>query len=350
VASDLVMKKQKSSLTYKSAGVNIDAGDKFVNLIKKQIPSIGGFSGLFPIAIKKYQNPILVSSTDNVGTKLLIAEMMDKFDTIGIDLVAMVVNDIIVCGAKPLFLLDYYATPKLELKKGMEIIKGIIKGCKEANCVLLGGETAELPDLYTNDKFDLAGFGVGIIDKKNIIDGSGIKSDDVIIGIESSGLHSNGYSLARKIFLKTHKCNLHQPLKGMRKPLGDVLLAPTKIYVKVVQELIKNVKVKAIAHITGGGIKGNLVRVLPINYKARIEAGCWIPPTIFDKIMEYGNVSLPEMFKTFNMGIGLIIIISHNDMEKSLSLIEKHNLRASLIGVMLKGNREVILEKDGKKI
>jgi len=344
------MKKQKSSLTYKSAGVDIDAGDRFVDLIKKQIPSIGDFSGLFPVAIKKYQNPILVSSTDGVGTKLLIAEMMDKFDTIGIDLVAMVVNDIIVCGAKPLFLLDYYATPKLELKKGMEIIKGIIKGCKEANCVLLGGETAELPDLYTNDKFDLAGFGVGIIDKKNIIDGSGIKSDDVIIGVESSGLHSNGYSLARKIFLKTHKCDLNKPLKGMEKPLGDILLTPTKIYVNIVQELIKKVKVKGIAHITGGGIRGNLIRILPTNCMAIINLRSWKPQLIFNKLLEYGNVSLAEMFKTFNMGIGLIIIVSTNDLEKSLSLIEKHNLRASIIGVMLKGNREVILEKDGEKI
>jgi len=337
-------------LIYKSAGVDIKAGDKFVELIKRKIPSIGGFGGFFPIDFKNYKNPILVSSTDGVGTKLLIAEMMNKYDTIGIDLVAMVVNDIIVCGANPLFLLDYYATPKLNLKKGMEIIKGIIRGCKESNCALLGGETAELPDLYADKKFDLAGFGVGIVDKKNIIDGVNIKQGDVIIGIESSGLHSNGYSLARKIFLKTHKCNLYQPLKGMRKPLGNVLLTPTKIYVKVVQELIKNVKVKGIAHITGGGIKGNLIRVLPVNYKARIEAGCWIPPIIFDKLMEYGNVNLSEMFNTFNMGIGFIIVVSKTDVEKSLSLIKKQNLKAFVIGTIVKGKREVVLEKDGKKI
>ena len=344
------MKKQKSSLTYKSAGVDIDAGDRFVDLIKKQIPSIGDFSGLFPVAIKKYQNPILVSSTDGVGTKLLIAEMMDKFDTIGIDLVAMVVNDIIVCGAKPLFLLDYYATPKLELKKGMEIIKGIIKGCKEANCVLLGGETAELPDLYTNDKFDLAGFGVGIIDKKNIIDGSEIKSDDVIIGVESSGLHSNGYSLARKIFLKTHKFDLNKPLKGMEKPLGDILLTPTKIYVSIVQELINKVKVKGIAHITGGGIQGNLIRILPANCLSIINLRSWKPQIIFNKLMEYSNINLPEMFKTFNMGIGLTFIVSENEVKKSLALIEKQNLKAVRIGTIIKGKREVVLERDGEAI
>ncbi len=311
------MRKKNMNLTYKDSGVDIDTADKLVDYLKKINPSIGGFGGYFELLphIKNMCEPILVSSTDGVGTKLLIAKKLGKLNTIGIDLVAMCVNDIITCGAKPLFFLDYYATGKLNLSESKEIIKGIVEGCRQSNISLVGGETAELPGLYVTGDFDLAGFAVGIADKRKIIDGKNIKPGDVIIGLKSNGIHSNGYSLVRKI-IEFAKLDLNKKYFS-NLTLGEELLKPTKIYVKEVMQLLNNnINVKGIAHITGGGIAGNLIRILPDNVAAKIEKNKIPLLPIFDFFKEKGNISTKEMFKVFNMGIGLIIIVTKTDLTK----------------------------------
>ncbi|MFO7765080.1 MAG: phosphoribosylformylglycinamidine cyclo-ligase [Pelovirga sp.] len=319
---------QKKPVTYKDAGVDIDAGNDFVNQIKplvKQtsrpevVADIGGFGGLFSLNTRKYQRPVLVAATDGVGTKLMLAFMMNQHETVGIDLVAMCVNDIIVQGAEPLFFLDYLATGKLTPAQAVEVIKGITAGCKQAGCALLGGETAEMPGMYKAGEYDLAGFAVGVVDNPRIIDGSTITKGDQLIGIASSGLHSNGYSLARKILLESMKLDLASVPDGFDRSLGDTLLAPTRIYVKSILNLLRDFNVKGLAHITGGGLLENIPRVLPRHCKAIIDGTSWNRPAIFELLQQGGNVAAEEMYRTFNCGIGMVLIAPAKETDEILS-------------------------------
>ncbi len=318
----------------------MDKGDQFVEritpLIKKidtkgVLGGIGGFSGLFEIDKDRYEEPVLVASTDGVGTKLLLTIGIRRYDTIGIDLVAMCVNDCVVTGARPIFFLDYFATGKLELAKSVEIMKGMVEGCRQAGCALLGGETAELPGLYGKGRYDLAGFCVGIIDKKEIIDGSTVRPGDAILGVQSSGLHSNGYSLVRKLFSG-------QQLRGMT---GELALVPTIIYVKPVLELLKAVRIKAMAHITGGGFYGNIPRVIPPDMNACIDARSWKAPAIFTLIKNKSRLTPKEMFTTFNMGIGLVIVLDKKDLARARGILSRFKLNSFHIGAIAKGRSEV---------
>ncbi len=320
-------------VTYKKAGVDIDKADRLVKWIKKINPAIGGFSGLFPLDGKKYKNPVLASSTDGVGTKLRIAQLMNKHDTIGIDLVAMCVNDLLTCGAKPLFFLDYFATGKLDLKVAQKVIKGIARGCLLADCTLLGGETAEMPQCYKPGEYDLAGFAVGVVEKNKVINGSKIKPGDLIVGLESTGLHSNGFSLVQKVFSR----------KELKK-LSNELLKPTKIYVKTLLPFINSADgsspIKGLVHITGGGLVDNLPRILPLNCGAVIYKDEWEIPEIFCSIQKKGKVSEGEMFRVFNMGIGMVVIIS----QKFGDLILKKIKKSYLIGKIVAGRKDVKLK------
>ncbi len=298
-------------ITYKKSGVDVDKANRFVDWIKKKIPQIGFFSGFYEIEKNRY----LVSTTDGVGTKLKIAQLINKHDTIGIDLVAMNVNDIITCGAKPLFFLDYIACGKINLNVLKQIMRGIIRGCDIANCKILGGETAEMPGMYKVDEYDLAGFACGIVDKDKLIKGKYIKEGDIIIGLSSSGLHSNGYSLVRKIFSKKEQIEL-----------SEILLKPTKIYVQEINELLKkfqpNKEVKGIVNITGGGFYDNIIRVLPKNIKAQINKSSFKPHEIFKVIQQKAKVSDKQMYRTFNMGIGMVLIVEEKIAEKIAKLLE----------------------------
>ena len=311
-------------ITYKSAGVDIEAGNKFVELIRPVVrrtfrpevaTDIGGFGALFSFPAKKYQDPVLVSSTDGVGTKLRIAFLTGKHDTVGVDLVAMSVNDIVVQGAEPLFFLDYFGTGKLSLQVSTQVIKGIARGCREAGCALIGGETAEMPSFYRKGEYDLAGFAVGVVEKKKIITGAAVRPGDQLIGLASSGLHSNGYSLARKIFFEHLGLKVKSRVKGLSRPLGEELLVPTRIYVKTVLRLIREFPVHGIAHITGGGFTDNIPRVVPKGCKAVIQKGTWPVLPIFKVLQEGGRVSEEEMFRTFNNGIGLVLIVPSSKAE-----------------------------------
>ena len=328
-------------ITYKDAGVDIDAGNHFVNLIKplvKQtsrpevLTDIGGFGGLFSLNSSKYQRPILVAATDGVGTKLKLAFMLDKHDTVGIDLVAMCVNDIIVQGAEPLFFLDYLATAKLSPEQAVEVIRGIAEGCQQANCALLGGETAEMPGMYSGGEYDLAGFSVGVVDNDKIIDGSTITTGDQIIGIASSGLHSNGFSLARKVLLETLQLDLAAQPDDLDNPLGQELLTPTRIYVKSILNLIKTFEIKGIAHITGGGLLENIPRILPHRCKAVINKESWEKPAIFELLRQGGHIPEEEMYRTFNYGIGMILVVSPGDVEDVIGRLAGLGDQAYLIG------------------
>jgi len=335
--------------TYKSSGVDIDAGNLFVDLIKplakstanKQVlGKLGGFSGAYELPLKKYKNPILLAAADGVGTKLKIAFMTGRFNTVGIDLVAMNVNDIVTCGADPLFFLDYIATSKLNPKEGAEIVKGIVKGCKQAGCALLGGETAEMPGFYKKDEFDLAGFVVGIVDKWEVIDGSDVKAGDAVIGIASSGLHSNGYSLARKVLLGRNKYKLTDKPKPLKRTLADELLEPTRIYVKTILNLRKSFEIKAAAHITGGGLLENIPRVIPQNCTVKIDSSLWKLPPIMELIKQQGKIDQEEMSRTFNCGIGMVLVVDSKDVGKVLRRLEKLKEKASLIGEVRKKKRQ----------
>jgi phosphoribosylformylglycinamidine cyclo-ligase len=304
--------------TYREAGVDIDAGDEFVDRIKPLVRStfrpevltdLGGFGGLFNLQTKNYQDPVLVSGTDGVGTKLKIAFMMDKHDTVGVDLVAMCVNDIVVSGAEPLFFLDYFATGKLAVPKAREVVAGIAEGCRQAGCALVGGETAEMPSMYADGEYDLAGFAVGVVDKAKIIDGKAITPGDAIIGLASTGLHSNGFSLARRVFFDKTKLTVDSKLCDLDRPLGETLLTPTRIYAKQILELIRDHPVKGIAHITGGGITENLPRVFPAGVRAKIFRKGWAIPPVFEVLSRLGQVDREEMYRVFNMGIGLILVV-----------------------------------------
>ncbi|MGB9679090.1 MAG: phosphoribosylformylglycinamidine cyclo-ligase [Thermoanaerobacteraceae bacterium] len=336
-------------MDYKQAGVNIDEGNRLVNMIKPiakdtltqgVLEGIGGFAALYEI--KNYKNPVLVSSTDGVGTKLKIAFMMDKHDTIGIDLVAMCVNDVIVTGAFPLFFLDYFATGKLESEKAYQVIKGIAKGCKEAECALIGGETAEMPEFYKEGEYDLAGFCVGIAEKDELIDTNLIKEKDIIIGISSSGIHSNGYSLVRKVFFEMNSFKVDDYIEELGKTLGEELLTPTKIYIKTIKALGK-FKIKGIAHITGGGFIDNIPRILKNNVSAKIDKNSWYIPTVFDLIKEMGKIDDKEMYRTFNMGIGMILVVDKNIANNVLAKINEIGEKAYVIGEIVQKEGGVIL-------
>ena len=320
--------------TYRDAGVDIDAGDEFVNRIKPLVRStfrpevltdLGGYGGLFGLQAGKYKEPVLVSGTDGVGTKLKIAFMMDKHDSVGIDLVAMCVNDIAVSGAEPLFFLDYFATGKLSVSKAQEVVAGIAEGCRQAGCALIGGETAEMPSFYPEGEYDLAGFAVGVVDRSKIIDGRHIAPGDLVLGLASSGLHSNGYSLARRVLFDQAKLTAASRLSELDRSIGEVLLTPTRIYAKQILALLEQFPIKGIAHITGGGITENLPRVFPKGVRARITRKSWPVPPIFDVIGRLGQVDRDEMYRVFNMGIGLILVVPRDSVAGVLE-------RAALLG------------------
>lgn len=341
-------------LTYKKAGVDIDEGDRFVDLIspivrktfrKEVLADIGSFGAFFSLDVKKYREPVLVSGTDGVGTKLKIAFLADKHDTVGIDLVAMCVNDILTSGAEPLFFLDYLATGRLNAGRAALVIEGIVNGCKEAGCSLIGGETAEMPGFYQGGEYDLAGFAVGAVDKDKIIDGSNIKEGDAIIGISSTGLHSNGYSLVRKIFFDTRGMNVSAYVQELGTTLGEELLKPTRIYVKAFNSLNDKIDIKGMAHITGGGIPGNLPRILPDKVSAVIRKGAWPVPVIFSLIRELGNVPAEDMDRTFNMGIGYTLVVPENKSNEAVKLMKEAGYESYIIGFIEKGMKEVRYEQ-----
>ncbi|HKO88264.1 MAG TPA: phosphoribosylformylglycinamidine cyclo-ligase [Burkholderiales bacterium] len=326
-----------SPLSYRDAGVDIDAGDALVEAIKpfakrtmrpEVMGGLGGFGALFELS-KKYKEPVLVSSTDGVGTKLRLGFMLNRHDTVGIDLVAMSVNDVLVQGAEPLFFLDYFACGKLEVPIAADVVKGVALGCEQAGCALIGGETAEMPGMYPEGEYDLAGFCVGVVEKADIITGQDIKVGDAVIGLASSGPHSNGYSLVRKIVERANP-DLNADFDG--RSLADALLAPTRIYVKPLLALMKQVKVKGLAHITGGGITENVPRVLPEAVYAAIFAVSWPRPKIFDWLQEHGGVTDAEMHRVFNCGIGMVLVVSQDDAERSMQILKAQGETCYRIG------------------
>ncbi|SJZ97074.1 phosphoribosylformylglycinamidine cyclo-ligase [Trichlorobacter thiogenes] len=331
----------KPRATYKEAGVDIEAGNSFVQKIKPLVKStfrpevmteIGGFGGLFSLNASKYKNPVLVSGTDGVGTKLKLAFLADRHDTVGIDLVAMCVNDIVVQGAEPLFFLDYLATGKLDPDKAAQIVAGIAEGCRQAGCALIGGETAEMPGFYADGEYDIAGFTVGVVEKEQIIDGSSITVGNKLIGIGSSGLHSNGYSLARRIIFDHMGLTINSQLPDSSKTVADELLTPTRIYVRAILNLLKDFRINGIAHITGGGLLENVPRVLPKGCAANVKLGSWTMPSIFTVMQEAGNVEQNEMYRTFNMGIGMVLAVAATDVDDILSRLNGLGEQAWLIG------------------
>jgi phosphoribosylformylglycinamidine cyclo-ligase len=334
------------SEAYKSAGVDIAAGNEAVERMKKHVKrtlrpevmtDLGGFGALFGLNKDKYDEPVLVSGTDGVGTKLKIAFAMDKHDTIGIDAVAMCVNDIIVQGAEPLFFLDYLACDKVLPEKIEAIVAGIAEGCYQAGCALIGGETAEMPGMYSEGEYDIAGFTVGIVDKKNIINGTTIAPGDTVIGLASSGIHSNGFSLVRKLLLEQAGYDLHEEIAELGGKLGDTLLTPTKIYVKPVLDLIAKLDVKGMAHITGGGFVENIPRMLPDNVNVDINYGSWPILPVFQLMQSKGDISNRDMFTTFNMGIGLVLVVREEDASEALRILQSNGEEAYVIGHVNEG-------------
>lgn len=326
-----------TSLSYKDAGVDIDAGNDLIERIKPHaartrrdgvVDGLGGFGALFEIP-DGYQRPVLVSGTDGVGTKLKLALEMNKHDSIGIDLVAMCVNDLIVQGAEPLFFLDYYATGQLDVDTASEVVSGIAEGCVQAGAALIGGETAEMPGMYQRDDYDLAGFCVGVVEKARIIDGSKVANGDVLIGLASSGPHSNGYSLIRKVIEVSH-ADLKQDFADAT--LGEKLLAPTTIYVKPLLALHNKMNIHAMAHITGGGLLENLPRVMPENTRAVIDKTRWQMPDVFNWLQQQGNIAWQEMYRTFNCGVGMVVVVAKQDADTALTLLDQHQLTATVIG------------------
>lgn len=338
------------SLNYKDAGVDIDAGNALVERIKETVKStrrpeviggLGGFGALTRIP-SQYRRPILVSGTDGVGTKLRLAMDLDRHDQIGIDLVAMCVNDLIVCGAEPLFFLDYYATGKLSVDIAARVVEGIGEGCRQANCALVGGETAEMPGMYQGDDYDLAGFCVGVVEEDQLIDGTSVRVGDRVIGLPSSGPHSNGYSLIRKV-LEVTGADLQQTIGD--QTLADALLAPTRVYVKPVLQLLAQHKVGAISHITGGGFYENLPRVLPDSLAVRLDTRAWERPPVFDWLQKAGNISNREMARTFNCGIGLVLVVSAKDSDNALDILHAAGEKPKVIGqIEVRRDQAVILD------
>ncbi|MBQ1991360.1 MAG: phosphoribosylformylglycinamidine cyclo-ligase [Clostridia bacterium] len=340
------------SESYKEAGVDVTAGYKSVELMKKHIAKtkidgvisgIGGFGGCFAPNLTGMEEPVLVSGTDGVGTKLKLAFLLDKHDTIGIDCVAMCVNDVVCGGAKPLFFLDYMALGKNIPEKVAEIVSGVAEGCVQAGCALVGGETAEMPGFYPVDEYDLAGFSVGIVDKKDIIDGEKLEAGDVLIGLPSSGVHSNGFSLVRKVF-GIDETTINKTYDELDKPLGETLLTPTKIYVKPLLALIEKCEVKAVSHITGGGFYENIPRMLKDGMSAKITKSAVPVLPIFNIIQREGNISEHDMYNTFNMGVGMIIAINKADVDTALSVLKEAGENAFVLGEIVEGDKEVIFE------
>ncbi len=340
------------SESYKAAGVDVTAGYEAVRLMKEHvdrtktagcISGIGGFGGLFQPDLTGMENPVFVSGTDGVGTKLKLAFLMNRHSTVGIDCVAMCVNDIICCGAKPLFFLDYIAVGKNVPERVAEIVKGVADGCVMGGCALVGGETAEMPGFYPEDEYDVAGFAVGVVDKGKILDSSKIKAGDAIIGLASSGVHSNGFSLVRKVFnINDQKVKSFVPELGMS--LGDALLTPTKIYVKPVLDLISKVEVKSICHITGGGFYENIPRALPDGITAKIKKDSYAVPPIFTLIQKEGNIPEHDMYNTYNMGIGMMLVVDKADADKAVKVLEENGEKAYIIGETITSGEGVVIE------
>jgi len=344
--------------TYRQAGVDIDQANLFVERIKPLVSGtarkevmgrIGGFGGLFHLDLNRTPDPVLVSSTDGVGTKLKIAQMMNRHDTIGIDLVAMCVNDVIVQGAEPLFFLDYLATGKIGIETGIDIVRGIVRGCLDAGCALIGGETAEMPGFYPEGEYDLAGFCVGVVNSDRIIDGSGIGVGDTIIGLASSGLHSNGYALARRICFKQARLKMTDVLDQLDgTTIGEALLTPTRIYVQPIVKLLTKYRVKrvvhAMAHITGGGLAGNVPRVLPKDCNAVIRKSSWPRPKIFPFLQKTGPVEEAEMFRVFNMGIGYVLIVAADFADSIARSLQRWGEKVNRIGTVTAGSGKVVLK------
>ncbi|NLY44788.1 MAG: phosphoribosylformylglycinamidine cyclo-ligase [Tissierella sp.] len=340
------------SLTYKDAGVDKEAGYKQVQLIKGMIKKthvpgvlsdIGGFAGLFQLDIRKFKEPVLVSGTDGVGTKLKIAFMMDKHDTIGEDCVAMCVNDILCQGAKPLFFLDYIATGKLVPETMAKIVEGVSNGCIKAGCALIGGETAEMPGFYNDNEYDVAGFSVGAVDKSKIINGSTIGEGDYIIGLPSSGIHSNGYSLVRKIIFEKEGMDIDTFIPELGTTIGEELLIPTRIYTNPVYDLVDNFNIRGLCHITGGGFFENIPRMLPEGLTAEINTEVIDTPKIFNLLQRWGNIELEEMYSTFNMGVGMVLVVSKDEYSKVTEELKKKCEKFYELGRVIKGNEGVVL-------
>jgi phosphoribosylformylglycinamidine cyclo-ligase len=335
------MSDSRPSVTYRDAGVDIDAGDELVERIKPHVKrtmrpevigGLGGFGALVRVPLDRFRKPVLVSGTDGVGTKLRLAIETGRHDTIGIDLVAMCVNDVVVQGAEPLFFLDYYATGRLDVAVAERVVAGIAEGCVQAGCALVGGETAEMPGMYHDADYDLAGFCVGIVDKKNIIDGSAVRAGDDVIALSSSGLHSNGYSLARKI---VESCDLSKPFG--RSTLGKTLLAPTRIYAKTVKKVLAKHPVKALANITGGGLVENIPRVIPRGCSVEIREGSWAMPPIFPFLQKTGDVPRDEMYRVFNMGVGMVLVTAPKQTAAVLRTLRGAGEKAAIVGKVVRG-------------
>lgn len=343
----------KPGLTYKGAGVDISAGSRAVELIKPKVKTtwrpevmadIGSFGGLFALDSRRYKEPVLVSGTDGVGTKLRIAHLLDRHDTIGIDCVAMCVNDVLVHGAEPLFFLDYLAVGRLEPEKVAEIVGGVAEGCRQSGCALIGGETAEMPGFYGDGEYDIAGFVVGVVDKEKMITGQAVRDGDQLIGLASSGLHSNGYSLARKALLEVGGLSLSEPHPALGRTLGEEMLVPTRIYAREVKELTSRFEVHGLVHITGGGLVENIPRMVPPGLKVRIKRGSWEIPPIFLLIQECGWVDDSEMFRTFNLGVGMVAIMPPKDAEAAMDYLNETGIKTFRIGLIQPGDGEVEID------
>lgn len=344
------MSEKKAGLSYKDAGVDIDAANQALRTVKDLVQrtftnnvlqDIGSFGAMYQLDLKGIEEPVLVSSVDGVGTKLKLAFMSGKHDTVGIDLVSHCVNDILVQGAKPLFFLDYLAVGKLHPQVVVDVIKGVATGCRYAGCALIGGETAEMPDMYQEGEYDLAGTIVGVVDRKKIVDGSAISEGDVIIGLPSSGLHTNGYSLARKICFEVAKLDINDPMPGVGRTVGEALMEPHVAYAKLMQIVMRVVQVRGMAHITGGGITDNFPRILPENFAAEIDLGAWPVPPVFRFLQETGNVARDEMLRAFNMGMGFLFVVSEAQAAKAMETVEMAGQQCRRIGRIISGKPEV---------
>ncbi len=351
-----MLSNTNKGLTYADAGVDIDAGNKAVELMKDSVKAtyrpevlgdLGGFGGLFSLMNCNIKNPVLVSGTDGVGTKLRLAIMMGKHDTVGQDCVAMSINDILVQGAEPLFFLDYIAVGKLDPVQVATIVKGVAEACRESGCALLGGETAEMAGFYAKDDYDLAGFGVGIVDREKVITGEHIKAGDVLIGLPSTGVHSNGFSLVRKIVFERQHMELNQYIEELGMSLGECLLAPTRLYPKPCLPIIRNFDVKGMVHITGGGFYENIPRVLPKGVGVEINVDSWPQLPIFGLLQKWGNVDTREMYRTFNMGIGMIMIVGADDADAVVADLAERDEKAYIIGNVVNSDVPVVLQGGG---
>ena len=339
--------------SYAEAGVDIEAGDRAVELMKDKLKratrpevvgGLGGFAGLFRLDLKKYTDPLLASSTDGVGTKLAIAQAMDKHDTVGIDLVGMVVDDLVVCGAEPLFLQDYIAVGRVVPERVAEIVGGIATGCERAGCALVGGETAEHPGMMADDHYDIAGTGVGVVEADALLGAERVRAGDVVVAMASSGVHSNGFSLVRHVLLNGARMRLEAEIEEFGRTLGEELLEPTRIYAKDCLAIIEETDVHAFSHVTGGGLTANLARVLPSHLTARLQRGSWSPPPVFGLVQSRGRVEQAEMERTFNMGVGMVAVVPADDVDRTLALLTARHVAAWELGVIEDGSGSAVLE------